>query len=174
MPTSYMEHRQPTTSYLMIPVVSSENRRYIPVGYMTPDVIASYSSFVMPGATLYEFGIINSTMHMAWTRIICGRLKSDYRYSNTLVYNNFIWPEVTDDQKAQIEQLAQAVLDARAEYPNSSLADLYDPLTMPPNLSKAHKSLDRAVDKLYSKSGFTSDPARVAHLFELYQTASSV
>ena len=155
--------------YVLIPRVSSENRDYIPMGFFGVDEIASDSCQVVPNAKLYHFGILTSQMHMAWMRAVAGRLKSDYRYSKDIVYNNFIWPTVTDDQRAEIERLAQAVLDARAQFPAASLADLYDPLTMPPALSKAHKQLDRAVDKLYQKEPFASDPARVAHLFELYR-----
>ena len=158
--------------YIVFPKTSSENREYIPLAFVR-GAVTSNTCLITPDATLYHFGILTSQMHMAWMRAVAGRLESRYRYSKDIVYNNFIWPEVTDDQKAQIEQLAQAVLDARAEFPNSSLADLYDPLTMPPALSKAHKSLDRAVDKLYSKSGFTSDPARVAHLFEQYKAKAN-
>jgi hypothetical protein len=121
-----------------------------------------------PGASLFDFGILTSTMHMAWMRYVCGRLKSDYRYSASIVYNNFPWPEPTDKLRADIEAAAQAVLDARSLFPDSSLADLYDPDTMPPALAKAHQKLDKLVEKAYGKS-FDSDAERVAFLFERYQ-----
>ena len=158
--------------YVLIPRVSSENRKYIPMGFFGVNEIASDSCQIIPNATLYHFGILTSQMHMAWMRAVAGRLESRYRYSKDIVYNNFIWPTVTADQKKEVERLAQSILDARAQFPNSSLADLYDPLTMPPALSKAHKALDKYVDKLYQKSGFNNDAARVAHLFELYKKAT--
>ncbi len=168
-PTLFMENRQPSSDYILIPSTTSENRLYIPMGFFTKDDIANNSSHLVINATLYHFGILTSQMHMAWMRAVAGRLESRYRYSKDIVYNNFIWPEVTEQQEKEVSDLAQAVLDARAEFPNSSLADLYDPFTMPPALAKAHHALDRAVDKLYRKSGFDSDPDRVAHLFELYE-----
>lgn len=158
---------------IAIPRISSERRSYIPIAFLDNTIVATDLLQIIPDATLYHFGILTSQMHMAWMRAVAGRLKSDYRYSKDIVYNNFIWPEVTSDQRAEIERLAQAVLDARAQFPTASLADLYDPLTMPPALSKAHKALDRAVDKLYQKQPFPSDPARVAHLFELYTSTMS-
>lgn len=170
-PTLFGEVRQPREQYLGLPRVSSESREYIPMAFLLPDVIAGDKVYTIPGATPYHFGILTSQMHMAWMRVTAGRMKSDYSYTNSLVYNNFIWPTVTADQKREVEHLAQNILDARAQFPNSSLADLYDPLTMPPALSKAHKALDKYVDKLYQKSGFANDPARVAHLFELYKVA---
>ncbi len=173
-PTLFGEMRQPTERYLALPRVSSENRWYIPMEFLEPEVIAGDKVYTIVGATLYEFGIMTSRMHMAWMRTVGGRLKSDYSYSNLLVYNNFIWPETTNAQKTEIEKLAQAVLDARAQFPSSSLADLYDPLTMPPTLAKAHSRLDRAVDKLYSKTPFASDTDRVALLFEKYQEKTNV
>jgi hypothetical protein len=173
-PTVFTEDRQPTSNYLLIPRVSSERRNYIPIGFMPAEVIASDANMVIPNATLYHFGILTSTMHMAWTRTVCGRLKSDYRYSAGIVYNNFPWPmDVTDKQKQVIEDAAQAVLDARAAHEGASLADLYDPLTMPPDLVKAHRALDSAVDAAYSKRKFTGDSDRVAFLFDLYQTLSA-
>lgn len=172
-PTLFRQISQTNNSYLAIPEVSSERRRYVPIAFFEADVICSNTVQFITDATLYHFGILTSGMHMAWMRAVAGRLKSDYRYSKDIVYNNFIWPEVTNDQHAEIERLAQAVLDARAQFPTASLADLYDPLTMPPALSKAHKALDRAVDKLYQKQPFPSDPARVAHLFELYTSTMS-
>jgi len=169
IPMLFTQIRQPETRYLVVPEVSSERRKYIPIGYMEPDIIASNKLYIIPNATLYLFGILTSNVHMAWMRVVCGRLKSDYSYSPA-VYNNFPWPEATDEQKASIETLAQAVLGARAQYPDSSLADLYDPLTMPPELLKAHRDLDRAVMRLY---GFdvknTSEAQCVAALMERYK-----
>jgi hypothetical protein len=168
-PMLFSQIRQPDTDYLCIPEVSSENRRYIPIGYLTKDVIASNKLFIIPDATLYLFGVLTSNVHMAWTRVVCGRLKSDYSYSPA-VYNNFPWPDVTNEQKSAIEQLAQGVLDTRAIYDNQSLADLYDPLTMPPELLKAHRALDKAVMQAY---GFavkdTTEVSCVATLMERYQ-----
>lgn len=168
-PTLFGELRQPQENYLALPRVSSENRAYIPMTFLGNEVIAGDKVYTISGATRYHFGILTSQMHMAWMRTTAGRLKSDYSYTNSLVYNNFIWPEVTTEQEREVERLAQAVLDARAEFPGASLADLYDPLTMPPELSRAHRTLDKFIDRLYRKEGFTSDPERIAHLFELYQ-----
>lgn len=154
---------------LVIPVISSEKRTYIPMGFIDKNTISTNGNLLIPKATLFHFGILTSHMHMAWMRAVAGRLKSDYRYSAKLVYNNFMWPEVTEEQKAEIEKLAQAVLDARAEFRNASLADLYDPIAMPPHLAKAHKALDKAVDHLYQKQPFATDAERVALLFEKYQ-----
>ncbi|WP_062428785.1 class I SAM-dependent DNA methyltransferase [Treponema endosymbiont of Eucomonympha sp.] len=167
-PTLFGEIRQPDSDYLLIPSTSSEKRKYIPIGFIDKYTISSNANLLVPNATLYEFGVITSGMHMAWMRCVCGRLKSDYRYSGTIVYNNFPWPAPADKQKATIEQAAQAVLDARALFPASSLADLYDPLTMPPELTKAHQKLDKAVEKAYGRV-FADDAERVAYLFELYQ-----
>ena len=161
----------PEGNYMIIPVVSSERRRYVPMGFMTPEVMCSNQVNLIPDATLYHFGILESNVHMAWMRAVCGRLKSDYRYSKDIVYNNFPWPNPTDGQKAKIEQTAQAILDARAKYPDSSLADLYDELTMPVDLRKAHQDNDRAVMQAYGfpvKSTFTESQC-VAELFKLYQ-----
>ena len=137
-PRRFHVENMPDTEYILVPRHSSEKRKYIPIGFLPPEVIAGDSNLIIPSATRYHFGILTSNIHMAWIRTVCGRLKSDYRYSKDIVYNNFPWPDATDDQKTAIEQLAQAVLDARANYPESSLADLYDPLTMPPDLLKAH------------------------------------
>lgn len=156
---------------IAIPSVSSERRDYIPINFYGKGTVLTNLCLVIPNATLYHFGILTSQMHMAWMRAVAGRLESRYRYSKDIVYNNFIWPEVSEAQEREVAALAQAVLDARAEFPNSSLADLYDPLTMPPSLSKAHRQLDRYVDRLYKREGFDSDALRVAHLFELYQSA---
>lgn len=168
-PTRFMEDRQPDSDYLMIPVVSSERRNYIPVGFLNKEIIANYSAFILPNATLFEFGVITSQMHMAWMKYTCGKLESRYRYSNTLVYNNFPWPkEPLDKNVAKVEEKAQKVLDVRAEFEGSSLADLYDPLTMPPKLVKAHQELDKAVDLCYRPQTFTTEAARIEFLFDLY------
>ena len=170
-PTRFMELRQPETDYLLIPRVSSEQRRYIPIGYMSKDVISTDANMVLPNATIYHFGILISNVHNAWMRAVCGRLKSDYRYSNTIVYNNFPWPEPSDEQKSKIEETAQAILDARALYPDSSLADLYDETLMPPELRQAHRANDLAVCQAY---GFSKDIMKlesrcVAELFKMYE-----
>ena len=173
-PNLFTEDRQPKNNYLLVPSVSSERRKYIPIGFMHPDTIASNLCLMISEATLYHFGVLSSGMHMAWVRSVCGRLKSDYRYSAGIVYNNFPWPQAqTDKQKQAIEDAAQAVLDARAQFPDASLADLYDPLTMPEALTKAHQKLDAAVDSAYAKRKFTGDSDRVAFLFELYQQITS-
>ncbi len=172
-PSHFHVENMPKENYILIPKVSSERRRYIPMGFMTPEALCSDLVFIVPDATLYHFGVLTSNIHMAWMRAVCGRLKSDYRYSKDVVYNNFPWPTPSEAQKARIEQTAQAILDARALYPDSSLADLYDELTMPPELRKAHQNNDRAVMDAY---GFTkgtiarsSESACVAELMKLYQ-----
>ena len=165
-----MEIRQPKDDYIIVPSHSSENRRYIPLGFMSPDVICGNANLMIPDATLYHFGILESNVHMAWMRVVCGRIKSDYRYSNDIVYNNFPWPNPTDEQKAKIEQTAQAILDARAKYPDSSLADLYDEVAMPVELRKAHQDNDRAVMQAYGFPVKTMTESQcVAELFKLYQ-----
>ena len=168
-PYLFGEIRQPSSIYLMLPRVSSELRKFIPIGYLPPEIIASDAALTISNATLFHFGILTSTQHNAWMRTVAGRLKSDYRYSANIVYNNFPWPTPTDAQRSAIETAAQGVLDARAHYPDSSLADLYDPLTMPPELVKAHAKLDKAVDAAYGYKGANSDAERVAFLFGLYQ-----
>ena len=156
--------------YIIVPSVSSEKRKFIPIGFESANVIASNLCLIIPNATKYHFGILTSTMHMAWVKSVCGRLKSDYRYSKDIVYNNFPWPEnPTEKQVKTIEAAAQKVLDARLQFPNSSLADLYDPLTMPPALVKAHNELDKAVDLAYRSQPFTGDANRMVFLFELYE-----
>jgi hypothetical protein len=170
-PTLFDEIRQPQTDFVALPKVSSENRRYIPIDYLSQDIIPGDKLFCMQGAGVYHFGILTSNVHMAWMRAVCGRLKSDYSYSNTIVYNNFPWPEVSEAQKAKIEQTAQAILDARALYPDSSLADLYDEVTMPPELRRAHQQNDRAVMEAYGfpiSRDFTESDC-VARLFEMYK-----
>ena len=169
-PTLFGENRQPNSEYILIPRVSSENRTYIPIGFFDKDSIVSDTCLSIPNGSKYHFGILMSKMHMAWVKYICGRLKSDYRYSNEIVYNNYPWPEnPTDKQIKAIEAAAQKVLDSRAEFPNSSLADLYDPLTMPPTLVKAHNELDKAVDLAYRPQAFTGEANRMVFLFELYE-----
>lgn len=172
-PTLFAQIAQPTTSYLLVPRHSSESRSYIPFGFFTPDHIVADSCLFVPDATLFHFGVMTSQMHMAWVRYTCGRLKSDYRYSKDIVYNNFPWPYAGNKEREQIEVTAKAVLDARAAHPKATLADLYDPLTMPPNLVKAHQTLDRAVDAAYGKKDFPSEAARVAFLFERYQALTA-
>lgn len=168
-PTLFTENRQPDSDYLLVPSVSSEKRRYIPIGYMSKEVVTSNLAFVVPNASLYHFGIITSNIHNAWMRVVCGRLEMRYRYSNTIVYNNFPWPNPTPEQKAKIEQTAKAILDARAKYPDSSLADLYDEVTMPPELRRAHQENDRAVMAAYGFSTKMSESECVAELFKRYQ-----
>ncbi len=224
-PTRFAEIRQPSTHYIAIPTVSSEQRAYIPMTFLSPEVVASNQLYILPNANLYHFGILTSTMHNAWMRYTCGRMKSDYRYSAGIVYNNFPWPEFPSPasggragdegistevrnskvphpqslsrlrEREAVEVAAQSVLDARAQYMlpspasgrgaggegervsaanSASLADLYDPLTMPPALVKAHQALDRAVDACYRKAPFTNDAQRVEFLFERYQQLTSL
>jgi hypothetical protein len=195
----FTQIRQTETDYLVVPKVSSERRKYIPIGYLAPSVIANDMLCIIPDASLYLFGVLTSSVHMAWMRVVAGRLKSDYRYTPA-VYNNFPWPEGesvenvvdppigTDLRKSicenlhvstrlnnsvssvvkNITQTAQSILDARALYPDSSLADLYDPLTMPIELRKAHAANDRAVLAAYGLAPDTPEPEIVAHLFKLY------
>ncbi|MBR5619613.1 MAG: methylase, partial [Clostridia bacterium] len=170
-PTLFAQRTQPTDKdFIVVPRVSSQNRRYIPMGFIKAGTIVTDRVQIIPDADLYEFGVIISNVHMAWMRVTCMRLKSDYSYSKDIVYNNFPWPTPTDEQKVKIEQTARAILDARALYPNSSLADLYDELTMPPELRKAHQQNDRAVMQAY---GFTvkgmTESQCVAELMRLYQ-----
>lgn len=169
-PTRFHVENMPDSNYIIVPKVSSEKRRYVPMGFMSSEVLASDLVFLIPDATLYHFGVLNSIVHMAWMRAVCGRLKSDYRYSKDIVYNNFPWPEPTEAQRIKIEQTAQAILDVRAKYPDSSLADMYDELTMPAELRKAHQANDNAVMQAYGfpvKNTFTESQC-VAELFKLY------
>jgi hypothetical protein len=169
-PTLFGEDRQPKSDYVLIPRHSSENRKYIPLGFFDENSIASDSCLFIEGAKLYHFGILMSSIHMVWVKNMCGRIKSDYRYSNELVYNNYPFPENPNDKQVKaIETAAQKVLDARLEFPKSSLSDLYDPLTMPPALIKAHNELDKAVDLAYRPQAFTSEANRMVFLFELYE-----
>lgn len=168
-PTLFRETNNPKT-YIIIPATSSENRKYVPMGFLDDKTVPTNSALIIPNANLYNFGVLTSNVHMAWMRAVCGRLKSDYRYSKDIVYNNFPWPTPTEEQKAKIETTAQAILDARALYPDCSLADLYDELTMPSELRKAHQENDRAVMQAY---GFdiktTTESSCVAELMKMYQ-----
>ena len=170
-PTLFAQITQPDGKpYIIIPAHSSASRRYIPLGFVGPDVIASNAVFIIPDATLFQFGVLMSNVHNAWMRTTCGRLKSDYRYSKEIVYNCFPWPTPTDAQKAKIEQTAQAILDARAMYPDCSLADLYDEVTMPPELRKAHQQNDKAVMQAYGFWGkLNTETECVAELMKMYQ-----
>ena len=169
-PTHFHIENMPNGDYILIPCHSSERRRYIPMGYMTPNDICSNAVLLMPKAGLYHLGILQSNVHMAWMRAVCGRLEMRYRYSKDVVYNNFPWPNPTDEQRTKIEQTAQAILDARALYPDSSLADLYDELTMPVELRRAHQDNDRAVMAAYGFPIKTMTESQcVAELFKLYQ-----
>lgn len=169
-PTLFAEVRQPKSNYLAFPTVSSVNRKYIPIAFLSPEIIASNQLYVLPNATLYNFGILTSIMHMAWVKYICGRLKSDYRYSASIVYNNYPWPENPQEKQVKaVESVAQKVLEVRQQFSNSSLAQLYDPIAMPPALAKAHNELDKAVDLAYRPQVFTSEANRMEFLFGLYE-----
>ena len=175
-PTRFHVENMPDSNYLIVPRVSSENRRYIPIGFMTPDNLSSDAIQMIPNATLYDFGILTSNVHMAWMRTVAGRLEMRYRYSAKIVYNNFPWPEVTKEQKEKIAKTAQAILDARSLYPDSSLADLYDELTMPVELRRAHQANDKAVMEAYGmtkvvdgKKTWLTESETVARLFEMYE-----
>lgn len=173
-PLLFAEPRQPQSDFLLFPRTSSENRSFLPLGFFTKDYIVNDSCIALPEAKLYHFGVLSSTMHMAWVKHVAGRLKSDFRYSNTIVYNNFPWPENPSEKQIQaVEKAAQEVLDVRAQYPDSSLADLYDPLTMPAPLVKAHQQLDKAVDLCYRSQPFTSEAKRMEFLFDLYEKYTS-
>ena len=170
MPTLFTEIRQPKTNYILLPRHSSENRKYIPIGYFDKNHIVADSCNSIPSATIYHFGFLTSEMHMTWVKFTCGRLESRFRYSNDIVYNNFPWPlNPTEKQIKTVEEKAQKVLDVRKEFPNSSLADLYDPLTMPPALVKAHQEIDKAVDLCYRPQPFPNETKRIEFLFELYE-----
>ncbi len=168
-PTRFHVENMPDGNYIILPKVSSEKRRYVPMGFMTPDAFSSDLVFIIPNASLFHLGVLTSNVHMAWMRVVCGRLKSDYRYSKDIVYNNFPWPTPTDEQRARIEATAQAILDARAKYPDSSLADLYDEVAMPPELRRAHQDNDRAVMAAYGFSTKMTESECVAELFKMYQ-----
>jgi hypothetical protein len=169
-PTQFAFKSHEETDYIMIPSVSSERRKYIPIGFMPPNVIASNLCLIIPNSTNYHLGILTSLMHMTWVKSVCGRLKSDFRYSNGIVYNNFPWPEnLTDKQKTIIGEKAQVILNLRAEFSNSTMAELYEPDGMPPALVKAHNELDKAVDLAYRPQPFESEATRMVFLFELYE-----
>jgi hypothetical protein len=169
-PSLFRQVMQPKSDYILVPSHSSENRRYIPLGFFSKDHIVNKSCFSIADARLYHFGILTSIMHMAWVKTTCGRLKSDFRYSKDVVYNNFPWPESpSEKQSQQIEDKAKMVLETRAEFAHSSLAVLYDILAMPPALVKAHNELDKAVDLAYRQQPFTSEAKRMEFLFELYE-----
>lgn len=170
VPYLFGEIRQPDNEYIVIPRHSSENRKYIPMGFVSSEIICGDSNLLLPDASLYQFGVLMSNVHNAWMRTVCGRIKSDYRYSANVVFNNFPWPEPTDEQKAKIEQTAKAILDARALYPDSNLADLYDELTMPAELRTAHQQNDKAVWEAYGKRwSIGSESECVAELMRMYQ-----
>lgn len=168
-PYLFGENRHPDTNYILIPCHSSENRKYIPIGFMDKNVISTNANIIIPNATLYEFGVLTSNVHMAWTKTVCGRLKSDYRYSAKIVYNNFPWCSVTKEQKKKIEETAQAILDTRSLYPNTSLAELYNELTMPKELIKAHQENDKAVMKVYGFSTRTTELECLSELMKMYK-----
>lgn len=174
-PQLFGEIRQPDSDYLIIPRHSSENRRYIPIGYVSKEIICGDVNMLIPSALLYIFGVMMSNIHNAWVREVCGRIKSDYRYSANIVYNNFPWCNPTDEQRQKIEQTAQVILDARALYSDNSLADLYDELTMPPELRKAHMQNDKAVMQAYGFSiKDTTEESCVAELMKRYQQLTMV
>ena len=172
-PTLFAEIRECTSEYIAVPGVSSEQRRYIPLDYLKPNVIPSNALFFLPNASFYHFGVLTSNVHMAWMRAVCGRLEMRYRYSNTIVYNNFPWCTPTDAQKAAIEQTAQGILDARSRFPDSSLADLYDEAAMPPALRKAHRANDKAVLAAYNLPADITESACVAELFARYRAMTA-
>ena len=167
-PMLFRETKNPEL-FIIVPATSSENRLYVPIGFLDKNTIATNAAIIIPSATLYHFGVLTSNVHMAWMRVVAGRLKSDYRYSKDIVYNNFPWCEPTDAQKVAIEKTAQAILDARALYPDCSLADLYDEATMPPELRKAHQANDKAVIKAYGYAPSMTEPEIVADLMKRYQ-----
>ena len=169
-PTLFGEIKQPDTDYILIPLHSSEKREYIPMGFCSKDEIANNSTSIVSDANLYEFGILQSKMHMTWVKYICGRIKSDFRYSNKGVYNNYSWPtQLSETNKNKVEEKAQNILNIRSEFPDSSLADLYHKITMPPKLIKAHQDLDKAVDLCYRSKAFKNDSERIQYLFKLYE-----
>ncbi|MCF7810022.1 N-6 DNA methylase [bacterium] len=172
-PTRFQVENTPESDYLVIPGVSSEMRIYMPISFVSTDILSSNANFVIGEANLFHFGVLTSFMHMAWVRAVAGRLESRYRYSKGIVYNNFPWPDPTPRQKTSIENAAEEVLEARKKWSSATLADLYDPVTMPPNLVKAHRKLDRAVDAAYGKRSFSSEAERVAFLFAKYQEIAS-
>lgn len=182
-PTKYFQSQVPNSQSIVVPVVSSENRKYIPISFMPIGYVYTNALFYIDNANIYHFGVLCSNVHNAWLKVLCGRLKSDYRYSNTIVYNNFPWCNPTDEQKVKIEKTAQGILDARALYPECSLADLYDELTMPPELRKAHQENDKAVmeaygfkvkDKESGKMRWLTESETIAELMKMYQLLTGV
>ncbi|MEE1187103.1 MAG: type IIL restriction-modification enzyme MmeI, partial [Acutalibacteraceae bacterium] len=172
-PTLFREQKNPTT-FIVVPATSSERRRYVPMGFLDENTIATNAVIIIPEATIFDFGVLTSNVHMAWMRAVCGRLEMRYRYSANIVYNNFPWPTPTEEQKAAIEKTAQAILDARALYPDCSLADLYDEVAMPPELRKAHQENDRAVMSAYGFWGkLNTESECVAELMKMYQKLTS-
>jgi len=171
-PMLFTQIRQPQTQYLVVPEVSSERRRYIPIGYLPLETIASNKLYIIPEASLYLFGMLTANVHMNWMRVVCGRLEMRYSYSPA-VYNNFPWPEIAEADKVKIEVTAQGILDARAQYPCCSLADLYDETTMPQELRKAHQANDRAVMKAYGFAPSMTEPEIVAELMKRYQALTA-
>ncbi|MBO4402027.1 MAG: hypothetical protein J5809_09335 [Selenomonadaceae bacterium] len=167
-PTLFTEIRQPTTNYICVPRVSSERRRYVPMAFMTPDIIAGDACSVIPNADIFLFGMLESSVHMNWMRVVAGRLRADYRYSGTLVYNNFPFVEVSERQRAKISAAAQAILDARAKFPEASLADLYDELAMPAELRAAHRANDKAVLEAYGYDYDMDEESMVVDLLQRY------
>ena len=165
-PTRFQTENMPQGDYIVIPEVSSERRRYVPIGFMTPDILCSNKLRLMPDATVYHFGVLTSSVHMAWMRAVCGRLEMRYDYSIKIVYNNFPWPEASDDQRNRVAASAQGILDVRGQYPDCSLADLYDETSMPPTLRKAHLANDRAVLTAYGFARDLPEEEIVARLFE--------
>lgn len=168
-PTQFAYIRQPEERYLAIPEVSSENRPYVPIAFIEPFVVCTNKIQYLPNADNYTFGVLTSMMHMAWMRTVAGRLESRYSYSAKLVYNNFPWPSPDEAQRKAVEAAAQTVLDARAAHPAATLADLYDPVTMPPDLAKAHAALDKTVDRCYRPEPFEAERERIEYLFALYE-----
>ncbi|MGH8250659.1 MAG: class I SAM-dependent DNA methyltransferase [Steroidobacteraceae bacterium] len=173
MPTRFHVENMPRSKYLVVPEVSSERRAYIPIGFVMPTTFSSNLLKLVPDAQPYHFAVISSVMHMSWVRAVCGRLKSDYRYSSGIVYNNFPWPIPSDTQLTMLATAAQGVLDSRSAHPEATLAELYDPLSMPASLVKAHQTLDRAVDAAYGRKDFKTEAERVAFLFERYQALTA-
>jgi hypothetical protein len=173
VPTQFHVTVLPDAPFLSIPEVSSSRREYIPIGWLNPPVVPSNKILVVQHADIYMFAIVTSRMHMSWVRNIGGRLKNDYQYSSGMVYNPFPWPDVDESSRARINNLAQAVLDARTNHLEATLADLYDPDTMPPDLRRAHQALDQAVDRLYRKEPFATDRERVEHLLKLYENLTA-
>lgn len=172
-PTRFHVENMSDTTYLVVPSVSSERRPYIPMDFEPPETLSSNLLMIVRNATPYHFGVLTSLMHMAWTRAVCGRLKSDYRYSAGIVYNNFPWPSPTPEQRTAITTAAEAVLIARSMFPGETLANLYDPTLMPPDLARAHRTLDRAVDAAYQRQAFANEAERLTFLFERHQELSA-